>query len=144
MQCGDGKMKDTIEHNGIIRKIDGTQVQVLIVQSTACSACHARKACMASESSEKIVDAEAIEADMKIGDEVVVFGQRKLGMKAVLWAFVVPFLCVFATLYISGLLTHSEAISGTISLGILIPYYLVLSLFKDKIKQQFQFYARKR
>jgi sigma-E factor negative regulatory protein RseC len=57
----------------------------------------------------------------------------------VLLAFVAPFLLIFATLLITRQLTDSEAVSGTISLTALIPYYLLLSLFNKKIKRKLQF-----
>ena len=45
-----------IEHEGIIEKVKGNNITVRILQKSACSDCHARAACMASDSKEKLVD----------------------------------------------------------------------------------------
>ena len=49
-------MSESINHNGIIEKIDGGTVYVRIIQQSACSGCHAKSMCTASESKEKIIE----------------------------------------------------------------------------------------
>ena len=136
------KQENLIEHEGIIQHISGDTVRVLIVQSAACAGCHAQGACMAADKTEKIIDAQATEP-VRVGDSVTVYAQQKLGIKAVVLAFVVPFLLIFITLALTGLFTDKETVTGTAALAVLIPYYVVLSLFKDKLKKEFVFYARK-
>lgn len=135
-------MSQIIEHTGVIRQIEGNRVQVLITQNSACSACHAKSACMASDSAEKLIEAFSDDTSFKVGDEVMLYGQRALGFKAVLLAFVIPFLLILLALFVLRLFTDNEALSGTIALATLVPYYIILSLFKDKLKSKFQFYIK--
>lgn len=136
-------MSQIIEHTGRIQHIEGNQVQVLITQNSACSECHAKSACTAADSAEKIIDVTTDDPTYKVGDNVIIYGQRSTGMKAVLLAFVIPFLLILLTLFILRNFVENEAISGTIALAVLIPYYIILSFFKNKLKANLQFYIKK-
>lgn len=136
-------MSQIIEHTGRIQRVDGSLVQVLITQHSACSGCHAKSACMASDSAEKIIDVQTDDASLSVGDEVIVCAQKSAGMLAVLLAFVVPFLLILLVLFVLRSFVENEAVSGTIALATLIPYYGILSLFKNKLKTTFRFYIKK-
>ena len=137
------KMSQIIEHTGKIQHITGNQVQVLITQNSACSACHAKSACTAADSAEKIVDALSCDSSsLKTGDDIIVYAQHSLGLKAVLLAFVVPFMLILTALFGLRYFTDNEALSGTIALATLIPYYIILLFFKEKLKAKFQFYVK--
>ncbi|WP_367328141.1 SoxR reducing system RseC family protein [Lentimicrobium sp.] len=45
---------------------------------------------------------------------------------------------VFAVLVIAALLT-SEVVAGLVSLGVLLPYYAVLYLLRDRMGRRFKF-----
>ena len=45
-----------IEHQGIITSISDKKISVKIIQQSACSTCHAKGACMAADSKEKVVE----------------------------------------------------------------------------------------
>lgn len=138
------KGNSVIEHTGIVADRNGNKLLVTITQMAACAGCHARSACGAADMSEKQIEAISTDNTIEEGDKVVIYGQRQLGMKAVFIAFVLPFFILIATLFIlQHYTTLHEALSGTLSLITLIPYYIVLSFFKDKLKQKFIFYARK-
>ena len=137
-------MSEQIEHQGVVTEIGATGVVVKIMQTAACSACGARSSCMASESSEKFIEAQPL-TEMQIGDEVQVRVARKLGFKAVLLAFVLPFLLLFGTVALLSLLTElNDGLIGTIALCTLLPYYLLVRLFRGKIEKQFVFYSEKK
>ena len=63
--------------------------------------------------------------------------------RAVLIAFVIPFLLILISLFILRSYVSSEALSGTIALSVLIPYYIILSFFNKKMKTKFQFHLKK-
>ena len=135
-------MNQIIEHTGKIVNIDEDQIQVLITQNSACSGCHAKSACTAADSAEKIIDVVSNDKSFKVNDEVMLYGQRSSGLRAVLLAFVIPFLLILVTLFVLRYFTDNEPLSGTIALATLIPYYLILSFFKDKLKSKLQFYIK--
>jgi sigma-E factor negative regulatory protein RseC len=136
-------MSQKIEHTGIITNIDGTKIQVQIVQLSACSSCHAKGACSASDMDEKLIDAETTDTTFKIGDQVLLIGESSMGLFAVLIAFIIPFLLILISLFILRLYTSNEALSGIISLGVLAPYFIILSLFNKKLKNKLKFTVEK-
>jgi len=136
-------MSQKIEHTGIITHIDGTKIQVQIVQLSACSSCHAKGACSASDMDEKLIDVESNDFTLKIGDQVQLLGESSMGLFAVLLAFVIPFLLILLSLLILRTYTSKEALSGTIALGVLVPYFMILSLFNKKLKNKLKFTVEK-
>lgn len=98
--------------------------------------------CMSSESQEKEMDALMLEP-MQSGDRVEVMVAEKLGWKAVLLAYIMPFVVMLAV--IAGLewVLDSEAVIGSIALGAVAVYYIVLSFFRKRLQKQFSFTVRK-
>lgn len=136
-------MSDTIRHNGIIERIDGDTVFVRIIQQSACSACHARGMCSASDSKIKVIEINNFSGHLNVDDEVTICGQSSLGLKAVLLAFVLPLLLIIAVITLCIYAGVTETASAAAGLLILIPYYFVLYLMRDKLKKQFVFTLEK-
>ncbi|MBO5816470.1 MAG: SoxR reducing system RseC family protein [Paludibacteraceae bacterium] len=145
-----------IKHDGIVIAVnsDGT-VRVRIVQTSACAACKAKAMCASAESKEKEIVAlfvgeeakrrEGERQDIKLGDEVVVMVQQKMGWKAILLAYMLPFIVMMTVVAIgNGLLGIREEVIGTAALCAMGVYYIVLGFFKDKIQKDFSFTARKK
>ena len=145
-----------IKHDGIVIAVnsDGT-VLVRIVQTSACAACKAKAMCASAESKEKEILAlflgeeakrqEGERQDIKLGDEVVVMVQQKMGWKAILLAYMLPFIVMMTVVAIgNGLLGIREEVIGTAALCAMGVYYIVLGFFKDKIQKDFSFTARKK
>jgi sigma-E factor negative regulatory protein RseC len=134
-------MANTIQHYGDIESISGEHITVKIVQTSACSSCSVKGHCSASESKEKMVDIYSPSASSyNVGDRVIVVGAASLGMEAVLLAFVVPFLLLVVSLFVCMSLTGSdELLSSLIAMLLLVPYYFVVWLFRDRLKNKFSF-----
>ena len=137
-------MTNTIEHQGIIISIDDSVAHVKIEQTSACASCHVKTICGASEKTEKIIDAHIVDDTLKIGDSVTIIGQKSLGIRAVLLAYVLPFVLIVAVLFVANIFTTNELVIGTCALTSLIPYFIVLRLMRNKIQAKFQFYAIKK
>ena len=135
-------MSQDIQHQGVVVAVHAEGVQVHIEQTSACSACHAKSMCMASDKQDKYIDCLATE-DLQVGDRVSVVVARKMGFRAVLLAFVLPFCLLMGLIALFDMWIADERISGTIALCSLIPYYGVLALCKNKMKKYFVFYAHK-
>lgn len=136
-------MAQQIEHTGIITRIDNKNIRVQIVQQSACSSCHAKGACSAADMDEKVVDVESNDASLKVGDQVVIFGQNSMGLLAVLLAFVIPFLLILLTLFVLRNLVASDSVAGLIALGTLVPYYIILSFFNKQLKSKLKFQLKR-
>ena len=168
--------REMIKHDGIIIALneDGTAL-VRIVQTSACAACKAKAMCASAESAEKemrvtllmdngrpagygVLDADKPLLEYKVGDEVEVMVQQKMGWKAVVLAYLLPFFVMLAVMFIgNGLLAMGdgatgllgdeakrEAVLGTVALCAMALYYLVLGMFKDKLQKEFSFTAKKK
>ena len=174
-----------IKHDGIIIALneDGTAL-VRIVQTSACAACKAKAMCASAESAEKEMTVQLVQSgskaqsavqdgsklssektttlnnieQYKLGDTVEVMVQQKMGWKAVVLAYLLPFFVMLAVMFIgNGLLAMGdgatgllgdeakrEAVLGTVALCAMAVYYLVLGMFKDKLQKEFSFTAHKR
>ena len=149
-----------IKHDGIIIALneDGTAL-VRIVQTSACAACKAKAMCASAESAEKEMTVVLLgDGQWAVGDSVEVMVQQKMGWKAVVLAYLLPFFVMLAVMFIgNGLLAMGdgatgllgdeakrEAVLGTVALCAMALYYLVLGMFKDKLQKEFSFTARKK
>ena len=117
-----------------MESINGSRLKVRIVQASACAACSAKSHCHVSESKEKMIDVYNKQGlSCAIGEKVWVVGTSSMSMKAVLLAFVIPFLVVVLSLVIALRLTGNEAGSALICLCALIPYYLIIYMCRHKL-----------
>lgn len=133
-------MSEAIEHKGQVVSVGSDGVRVRILQASACSACQAKRSCMAADSQEKYIDCVASEP-LAVGQSVVVEVAERLGWFAVLLAFVLPFLLLVFMLWLMGRY-FTESVAGTVALCSLLPYYFVIWLLRAKLKKRFRFVAR--
>ncbi len=136
-------MNGTIHHTGRVERISSDTVFVRITQRSACSGCHAQAMCSASEQKDKIIEVPDRSGQFAVNEEVVLTGETRLGMEAVVLAFVIPLVIVVAMVAIGFSLGWDESLSGLIGLLLLIPYYGLLYLLRDRLKRRFVFTLRK-
>ena len=133
-------MSNKISHAGVIDRIEGDCVKVRIVQTSACAACKVASHCNASESKEKIVDVICCDtAKYATGQEVVVSASKEVANRALLLGFGIPLFLMVVVLLIVLRWTGDEGFAALASLGALIPYYIILWLLRDSIRQQVSF-----
>ena len=133
-------MSNKISHPGVIDNIEGDCVKVRIVQTSACAACKVAAHCNASESKEKMVDVICCDtAKYTTGQNVVVSASREVANRALLLGFGIPLLLLIGVLLIVLRWTGDEGMAALASLGVLVPYYIVLWLLRDSIRQRVAF-----
>ena len=129
-----------IRHEGVVNSIDGQRVTVRILQESACSGCQASRICRAAESKEKLVEVDMNGAEsLSVGQKVTVVAGERMGITAVLLAFGLPLLLLLVVLIAAMRVTGSEKVAAITSIAVLIPYYVVLFLLRDRIKKDFGF-----
>lgn len=134
------KNDDVIKHEGVVTVTDEGNPTVKILSKSACAACHAKGVCGLADMQEKVIEVENTRhLDLKAGDKVNVTMRTSLGVKAVLWGYLYPFLLVFVVLFTLLLTTGREGLSALVALATLVPYYIVLSQMKPRFKKRFQF-----
>ena len=133
------KSSVVIEHEGVVREIAGTTIKVEIISSSACSTCHAKEACILADQTHKIIDVQVPPGNYRVGDSVIVMLEESLGIKAFCLAYLLPFFILIATLFVASGLFEKEWMSGVITIIVVALYYLVLNLFKNRLKKEFSF-----
>jgi sigma-E factor negative regulatory protein RseC len=132
-----------IEHEGIIDQIYGDIAHVKIQSVSACASCHAKGVCSAADQEEKYLDVPLHGVQYRQGDPVFVQVARHLGLRAVLMAYVYPFLLLMAVLIAMLAAGATELRAGSIALLSIVPYYLLLYLLRNRISKSFTFSIKK-
>ncbi|MDA3911292.1 MAG: SoxR reducing system RseC family protein [Bacteroidales bacterium] len=134
--------KGIVEHSGIVDHIEGRNIFVKILAQSACISCKLNGVC-GTDTQEKIIEISNVNTNVEPGEKVSVVMTEKLGMKALFYGYLLPFLVVLTVLIIVLGVTNREGLSGLIAVLSLAPYYAILSLFKVRLKQSFQFNLHK-
>ena len=134
-------MNQIIRHSGIVDSVEDGCVHVRIVQTSACAACKVAGYCNAAESKEKIIDVYCDSyAQYTVGQPVEVYTTGGVEVKALLWAFGIPFVLLLCVLFTTWALTGDEGLSALCALFALVPYYFIIWLLRDKIREQLTFH----
>ena len=133
-------MANTIKHQGIVENINGSHLQVRIIQTSACASCSIKGHCSSADTKEKLIDVtDDNVSSYQPGDRVWVIGELSMGVMAVLLAFILPFLVLIFSLFIFMAIWNDELGSALCSLALLIPYYYTLWLNKSRLGKKFSF-----
>lgn len=130
---------NVIEHLGRVEAITATDIRVVIISQSACASCHAKGACSTADLAEKQVVITKPYHNFTVGETVKVTMKQSLGYKALFLGYLLPLVVVVVSLFVFNGIGLSEAKSGLFSLGVLIPYYLLLYIFRSRIEKEFHF-----
>jgi sigma-E factor negative regulatory protein RseC len=133
-----------IVQKGTVEEIFNHKVRVRIHRESACGQCNAKGICNLSGIAERIIETQSDDPKLKPGDNIEIAISRNMGNKAVLLGYLLPFFLLVTVLIVSNSLGFPEWISGLVSLGILVPYYMFLYLFREKLRRNFTFTIRKK
>lgn len=136
-------MASTIKHQGIVENISGSHLRVRIIQTSACASCSIKGHCTSADTKEKLVDVYDDHAESyRPGERVWVVGELSMGVMAVLFAFLFPFLILIISLFVFMALWNDELRAALCSLALLAPYYYILGLNKSRMGRRFSFSIR--
>ncbi len=127
----------SVKHEGVVSKITNNVVTVSLTGNINCEACHAKGACGAAEAGPKEIEVYNSTESLKLNERVEVLLRKDLGLKAVFWAYVFPFILLTSVLIISSSL-YKEWIAGLLSIAILVPYYFTLYILRNSFKKAFK------
>ena len=138
------RSENMICKEGIVRAVHGDTIDVEITVSSACAGCHAKSICIPSEQRQETVPA-VVPAGLtfQVGERVNLIMRGRAGGKAVLIAYVIPFLVLITAFLVCNLLFHNELLSVFVCVLFLVVYFLILKKQSHKIDQKFTFYAAK-
>ena len=138
-------MSKAIEHRGTIESIDGSHIQVRILQMSACSGCHAKSLCSSEESKEKLIDVFIHDSSSySLGEEVKVMGAMTMGRNAVLLSFGLPLVLIVLWVTISALFLSIGEQYIMVGIAVLLAiYYLALHSLQNRLQKTFSFWIEK-
>jgi sigma-E factor negative regulatory protein RseC len=133
--------EDCVEQKGIVLKKQEDKVVVKIEQKSTCSSCHARGACTSLDKKDKEIEIKTKDIEnYNIGDKVIIAISTKLGMKAVLIAFVLPLVLLIIAMFLSiKIFLLSQSLSALISLIVVAAYYFLLYKQNHRLSKEFTF-----
>ena len=133
-------MSGKIKHSGIVVSVAQGIAAVRILQHSACSSCQVASHCNAAETKEKTVEAALGQGSIvKPGDRVVVVADSAVGLRASLYAYLLPLLLMVVTLVTVLTAGLTEGVAAVSALGVLVPYYVLLYFLRGKLKQKLTF-----
>jgi len=139
---------DNIGHEGKIIEIGEDFISVEIINKSACSECHAKSVCIASDQSVKIIEIpysiSTLVDDYKVGDSVNVVLKSSLAASAIWIAYVFPLAVLFLAIFVLSKLGMTEIVVGLGAIGSVCLYYAVLALFRNKLARIFTFTIEKK
>jgi len=131
------------EQKGIIESVTDNRITVRIDRGSACGHCSAQGLCNLAESTERIIEVNNSTQLFSIGEWVQVTMSRSMGNKAILLGYFIPFVLFISTLLIFSAYGLPEWITGLVSLLILIPYFIILYIFRERLRRTFSFSIHK-
>ncbi|PCI31240.1 MAG: hypothetical protein COB60_12335 [Flavobacteriaceae bacterium] len=120
---------------GVIESVCGELAQVRLKSNANCDGCKAQSAC-GVDSGDKVVYV-ALKESLDLKTVITVGIDKKKGLMAVVYAYVLPFLLVLITLIV-GSVFLPESIAGLLSLVVLIPYYILLYFLRTAFTEKFR------
>lgn len=130
--------EETVSHEGIVTQINEDEIQVKIIQDSACAACHAKSACTVVDQAEKYLTVPRPEGrEIHLFQKVNIVMKVGQGNKAAVLAYLIPIVVLLAVLFLCLGLGLSEGLSALLGIAALIPYYTILYLRRDKLKKRF-------
>jgi sigma-E factor negative regulatory protein RseC len=127
-----------ITHEGIVQSTDSKSVMVMLSPNVSCAGCSAARACNPTGSDNKLVRVEG-SYDVKSGEKVIVAMNQSLGYSALFLGYLIPLILVVLTLIVLVSFSINELYAGLFSIGVLIPYYIILFVFRKMIGKKFSF-----
>jgi len=132
--------ENTVTHSGIVQEVKDGKASISVIAKSACASCQIKGSCNLSDVKEKMIEVDLLNGqEFKAGGQVTVEMKETTGIWAVLLGYFFPFLVVLAGLIIFTVSGLDQGIAGLLSMGLLIPYYLMLYVFRSTIRKKFTF-----
>ena len=133
-------MSSKVTHEGIIEAIDNRHISVRIIQQAACASCKVASHCNASDTKVKMVDVYADSSNLAVGQKIVVSTSGSAVKNALLIGFLFPLFMMIFLIVFSKFLGKADDVTALLALGSLVPYYIGVWLFRNKIEQKITFH----
>ena len=133
-------MSRPIEHTGVVERIDGSKITVVVEQQSACVACHAKGLC-SEQGSRKVIEADSDNPELfSIGDTArVALRSNRMALQSVVWGYVLPFVVLIVALVVAKMLGATDGIAALATLLSVALYYVVLYALRHYFERNIKF-----
>ncbi len=135
---------ECIEQKGIIEDITANRIKVKFNPPSVCANCQTKSICNLKGNRSDIIELVDKSGNYSVGDEVNLIIKKSLGYAALFLGYLIPLVIVLLFLVVFLSLGYNEILSGIGSLLILAPYYLILYLARNNIRNRFKINLEKR
>ena len=133
-------MADHVSHPGVVVGIHDEDIEIEILSSSMCGSCGIKSACGMSEMQEKRITVPKPEdKEFIVGQPVKIIMNASQGNKAALFAYFIPAFLLVAIIVILSNLSVKEWLAALIGIGAIAIYYIILSFFKEKLRNEFTY-----
>jgi sigma-E factor negative regulatory protein RseC len=137
-------MKHFVGHKGKVVSVSETGIDVKIERNEACSGCKNKTSCQMGKVDEQIISVKTKQKNIySLGEEVLISMKTSLGLKAVLYAYVLPFLLLLIAFVIAYRFIVSEVLQIIFALIPVFVYYTILYKIRHRMEKTFQVYISK-
>lgn len=136
--------RNQVSHKGVVTSITDNVINVQILSKSACSECHARSMCTASDMKVKNIEVKRrFYDDYTVGEEVNVSLTKSMGYKAVVLSYLIPLAILLILLLYLQDRFGNELIAGLGCVAGVAVYYFIIWLFRGKLENKFSFTIEK-
>ncbi|MBQ2398466.1 MAG: SoxR reducing system RseC family protein [Muribaculaceae bacterium] len=135
---------EQIIHLGKVLSVDSSvgSIEILLEDGGDCGSCPAAKLCNHGPKSENKVVVMSDDT-FEVGEKVRVVGTEMMHRKAIVLALVCPCLLLIATMVMVYLLTLDESVAALSGLGLMLVFFIVLYVCRNRIAREFVFRVEK-
>ncbi len=123
-----------MEHEAEIVEIcaEEGRIEAEMIVNSACGGCKAKEICGKSESQRRKVTIYNDHTELyQVGQQITVYIEEVMGIKAVVYSYIVPFVLMLVALFATTSL--GELVSGVSALATCALYYVVLAFFRKRL-----------
>ncbi len=137
------KRLKNIEHPGVVEDVQNNKVLVRVKTRTACGDCKSKSYCGLQDVKDKIIEIETPNTgNYEVGQNVIVTLKQSLGYKALLLGYLIPLVILVLALVIMLAITGNEPLSALVAVLLMVPYYLLVYIKREKLRKTFNFYIK--
>ena len=135
---------EQIIHLGKVLSVDSSvgSIEILLEDGGDCGSCPAAKLCNHGPKSENKVVVMSDDT-FDVGEKVRVVGTEMMHRKAIVLALVCPCLLLIATMVMVYLLTLDESVAALSGVGLMLVFFIVLDVCRNRIAREFVFRVEK-
>ena len=129
---------------GKVKEIKNNILFIEIERHTACASCHAKTMCIPFDKKNEVISIPVTHPDgFQVGENIQLTLKQSMGTKAVIIAYLCPFLILSSGLFLIYYFTKNELLSVGVAFAATTLYFILLKRIDSRMKKRFTFMVNK-